>query len=155
MAENKIISWTTKEFEHYDKGAGWYLTLSILGLLIVAYEIYLHDYFAALTLFIAMIVVYFFSRILPRDVEVTITDKGINVDKGSYPYTSIKRFWIVESAGSRKLYIETTAYLNRFVILLLADQDPDAITEILKQFLPESQSNRETLAQRASRFLRF
>src|SRR5437879_1615083 len=125
MAEKQILSWTTKEFEHYDKGAGWYLTLTVLGFLIVAYEIYLHDYFAALTLFIVIVMVYFFSRILPRDVQVTITDKSINVDKGSYPYTGIKRFWIVEKGTSPKLYFETTAYLNRFVILLLADQDPD------------------------------
>ncbi len=155
MAENKIVSWTTKEFEHYEKGAGWYLTLTILGFLIVAYEIYLHDYFAALTLFLLIGAVYFFSRMLPRDVEVTITDKSVHVDTTSYPYTGIKTFWIVDHSGIRKLYFETTAYLNRYVVLLLNDQDPEQIAEILKQFLPESESNRETLAQRISRKLRF
>ncbi len=153
--ENLIYSWTTKEFEHYEKGTGWYITFSILGLMIILYQIYLHDYFGAITILIIMFAIYFFSKQLPREVKVSITDKGINIDKTFLPYSSIKRFWIVDHARAKHLTLETTAYLNRFVMLLLADQDSENISDILKQFLPETEPNQETMAQRLARRLRF
>jgi hypothetical protein len=153
--ENQIFSWTTKEFEHYEKGAGWYTTLAILGFFVIVYQIYLHDYFAAITLFVMILAVYFFSKQLPREVQVTITNKSIIVDQVSFPYHTIKRFWIVDVSTSKKLILETTAYLNRYIILLLDGVNPDEVAEILKQFLPESEPNLETVAQRLARKLRF
>ncbi|GAC1413374.1 MAG: hypothetical protein NVSMB66_5170 [Candidatus Doudnabacteria bacterium] len=153
--ETQIFSWTTQEFEHYEKGSGWYITLAILGFMIIAYDIYLHDYFAAITILILVAAVYFFSRQIPREVKVTITNKAINIDQVAFPYNSIKRFWIVDRNNSRQLTLETTAYLNRYVILLLNDVNPDKISDILKEYLPESEPNQETLAQRIARKLRF
>jgi hypothetical protein len=153
--ENQIYSWKTKEFEHYEKGAGWYLTLGIVGFFVIVYEIYLHDYFAAITLFIVLGAVYFFSRLLPRDITVTITNKAVHLDTLSYPYTQIKRFWVVTKGTTNKLHFETTAYLNRYIVLLLDGQNPETISDILKEFLPESEENQETLAQKAARKLRF
>lgn len=154
--ENQIFSWTTKEFEHYEKGTGWYFTLAVLGFMIIAYDVYLHDYFAAITILVLVLAVYFFSRQLPKEVTVTITTKAINIDQVSFPYNSIRRFWIVDRNNTKQLTLETTAYLNRYIILLLNnDINPDQIADILKEFLPESEPNQETLAQRIARKLRF
>ncbi len=153
--ENQIYSWTTKEFEHYQKGIGWYFTLSILAFFMIVYEIYLHDYFAAITFFFILIAIYFFSRILPREIIVTITNKGLNIGDVNYPYTSLKRFWIVEHSRAKHVTLETTAYLNRFIILPLNEENPEIISGILKEFLHESEPNQETMAQRMARRLRF
>lgn len=153
--ENQLHSWRTQEFIHYEKGIGWYITLGIIEFLLISYQIYLHDYFAAITLALIGVAVYYFSRLLPREVTVTITTKGVNLDNTSYPYTHLKKFWIVEHDKAKHVTLETTAYLNRYIILPLYEENPEHISEILKKYLPESTPNQETLAQRLARYLKF
>ncbi|MDB4940390.1 MAG: hypothetical protein JWO40_815 [Candidatus Doudnabacteria bacterium] len=153
--ENQIFSWKTMEFEHYEKGTGWYLTLAVIGFMMIAYQIYLHDYFAVITILVILLAIYFFSKQLPGEVDVVITNKAVTVGNVAFPYTTIKRFWIVDKNHSKKLILETTAYLNRYIILLLNDVNPEEVADILKEFLPESEPNQETMAQRLARKLRF
>jgi hypothetical protein len=153
--ENKILSWKTKEFIHYEKGTGWYLTFAALAALFIGYEIYVGDYFAALTFFIIAVIAYIFSKLTPKEVQISITDKGIKIDNFEIPYLTIKRFWMVDHAKAKALHLETTAYLNRFIVIQLDDQDPAHVRSILVEFLEESDPNRETIAQRVGRKLRF
>lgn len=153
--ENTIIEWQAKEFEHYEKGSGWYITLAIIIFLLLAYEILLRDWFAALTILIMGIVVWWFSKQKPEDVDVTITDKGIGLNGLYIPFHNIKRFWIVDHDQARALHFETNAYLNRFIIVQLNDQDPETIAEILRNFIPEGISNHESVSHRIARKLKF
>ena len=153
--ENQIFSWQTKEFEHYEKGAGWYLTLTLIGLMIIAYEIWLRDYFAAVTILILLVIVHFFARQIPREITAEITDKGVRLNKAFFPYHNLKRFWIVDHDRASQVQLETTAYLNKTVIILLSGQNPDQIAKILRQYLPETRPNEETVSQRIARRLKF
>ena len=152
---NNLISWKTHEFEHREKGSGWYLTFVIIALMLIAYALHNRDYFAALTFFIISAVALMFAGIHPREVQITITDKGVNIENLHIPYVNIKKFWIVNHSKAKLLYLETTAYLNRFVIIQLADQDIEHIKETLGKFLQEEHNSRETMAQRLARTLRF
>ncbi|MEK7075956.1 MAG: hypothetical protein AAB948_04155 [Patescibacteria group bacterium] len=153
--KNEIYTWSTQEFDHYEKGTGWYLTFSIIALLLVGYEVYMRDWMAALTIIVAIIAIYFFSKQQPREIDIVITDKGINVANVYFPYHNIKRFWIIYHQQAQQLHFETTAYLNRFVIVPLNGINPTEVSDILKKHLPESTPNRETVAQRLARWLRF
>ncbi len=152
---NEIYTWTTKEFDHHEKGTGWYMTLGIIALLMIGYEIFMHDWMAALTIAVAMLAIYFFSKQEPKEIEVLITGKGISVGDVYFPFHNIKRFWVVYHEKAQQLHFETTAYLNRFVVIPLNGMDPSEVSEILKKHLPESTPNRETVAQKLARRLRF
>ena len=152
---NKILEWKAHEFEHREKGSGWYLTFIILAVLLVIYEILIRDYFAAGTFIIIAFIVYFFARLNPREITVMITNKGIHIGNLHLPYATIKKFWIVSQGTTQALHLETTAYLNSSVVIQIADQDPEEIHTVLLQYVPEDHPNRETVGQRLARRLRF
>jgi len=152
---NKILEWQAHEFEHREKNSAWYVTLAIIVVLLIGYEVYLRDYFAALTFFIMGAVLWYFSRMIPREITVSITDKGVDVGNLHFPYVTIKKFWIVDRHQNKSLHLETTAYLNSRVIIQLGDQDPETVHSALIQFIPDDHPNRETIAQRLARRLRF
>lgn len=153
--KNTIIEWQAKEFEHYEKGTGWYLTLTIAIVMLMIYLIALRDYFGALTILLIGAAIWFFSVQYPKTVTVKITNKGLDLDDLHVPYHNIKSFWIVNHAQAKAVHFETTAYLNRYIIVQLHEQEPDQIAVILKQYLPESTPNEETTAHKIARLLRF
>lgn len=153
--ETPILEWKTREFEHYEKGSGWYVTLWALAFLVIAYSFYLRDYFAALTLFVIALVVYFFSKQMPGEVDVMITDKAIMLNDTRFAFRNIRNFWIVDHDISKALHFETTAYLNREIIVLLDNIEPEKVRQALKRFLPETEENYESAARRIARKLRF
>ncbi len=156
-AENIILEWNAKEFEQYEKGTGWYLTLALLTVLVVGYFLFLKDYFAALTMLVMYAVIFYFSKHQPKDVVIRITTKGIRIDKLFYAYSSVHNFWIVNHDQAKTLHFETTAYLNRSIIVQLADQDPELIRDVLAEYIPENgaNANRESFAVRVARKLKF
>lgn len=153
--EQKLLEWKAKEFENYDRSPGWYLTLSILAALLVIYELIQRDWFAAITLLIIAGIVYFFSKLVPREIDVVISDKAVEVDRARYTYPNIHTFWISEFQGLSSLHLETTAYLNRFITILIENQDPEEVRVILKKYIPETLEKDEGLARRISRHLKF
>src|SRR5438132_9393448 len=133
MANNQkvFLSWEAPEFRHYPKNFGWYLTLLIVAGLILLYQILQKDFFGAFTVVVLTIFIWIFARQQPRNVTISVTDKGLNIDDSHLPYQEIKQFWVVDTENHRTLNLETNAYLNRLVILQLEDQDPDEVRDLL------------------------
>ncbi|MBU6447596.1 hypothetical protein KGQ24_02010 [Patescibacteria group bacterium] len=153
--DNIIHSWKTKEFEHYEKGSGWYLTFFIVSVMLIGYMFFQRDWFGGISLLVILAIAYLFSRQVPRDITVEITDRGIKINTTSFPYQTLRRFWIVDHSKASQLHVETTAYLNRFLVILLNGEDPAQIAAILRNYLPETRPNQETVAQRIARTLKF
>lgn len=153
--DEPIIKWTAHEFQHYEKGPGWYLTFFIIAALILIYEIIAKDYFAALIMLIVFAIAYFYARRRPDEITVSITPKGISRNGQHIPFHSVKYFWVVHHDQAKAIHLETNAYLNHSVIIQLNDQDPEEVAEVLSNFIEESAPNVEPLTHRIARKLRF
>jgi hypothetical protein len=153
--EDTILRWKAREFVHYQKGFGWYITLNILSVLLISYFVILRDYIPALAFLLIGIIFNMYARIHPREIEVEITDKSIIVDDTEIPYLSIKRFWIVHTEETKALHFERNAYINRFATILLEDQDPFAVAEVLRNYVVETEPNVEHVSRKIARKLRF
>jgi hypothetical protein len=150
-----IHSWQAPEFRHYPKNLAWYITLIIITVLIIAFQVTQKDLFGAVSIFILGIFVFLFARQQPQEVEIHLTNKGLIIDDSHIPYSAIQHFWIVNNENHRTLNIETTAYLNRTLVIELENQDPEHIRGILVQTVPEHPSTEETFAQRIMHRLKF
>ncbi len=153
--EHILLQWQAPEFRHYPKNAAWYLTLLIIAALIVTFQIIQRDIFGAVSIVIFAIFIFIFSRQKPRVVNIRLTTTGVGVDESFVPYKSVKHFWVVNNDNHRTLNIETTAFLNRTLILQLENQDPDTVRNIMVQLAPEHSETEETLAQRVMHKLKF
>lgn len=142
------ITWQTPEFKHYHKNLGWHITFWGIVTLIIGYQIVTKDYFGALSVFLIAGFAAYLLKQRPGIVEVRITDQGMHIDELQIPYKNMRHFWIVDTETHRTLNIETSAYLNRFIILELEDQDPEIIRQILAKSVPEHDSTEPTLVQK-------
>lgn len=152
---NVIMEWEAPEFKHYAKNAAWYITLIILGMLLVAYQIWHKDWFGAVSIAIIAAFVYAYSKLKPKIIPVRISDIGIHLNDFFVPYTHIRHFWIVHNENHQALNIETTAYFNHILSIELEDQDPEIVREILQEALPENSELEETLAQKMAHRFKF
>lgn len=150
-----IIEWQAPEFRHYPKNAAWFITFGIIVALILAYEIFQHDWFGAITLAIIAGFFALFALHKPKIVTVSISTHGLHIDDSHIPYSHIKQFWIVDNNHHKTLNLETTAYLNHHLAIELDDQDADEVQEILEELLPENPENHETIAQRLAHRFKF
>lgn len=157
MAEKfeTILEWEAPEFRHYPKNLAWYITLFIITLLLIVYQVYQQDWFGALSVAIIASFVAIFARHQPQVIPIQISDKGIHWGDTYIPYTHIKHFWVIDDEEHRALNIETTAYLNHQLSIELDDQDPEFVREILLELLPEHEEPEPTLAQRIAHRFRF
>lgn len=155
LPPNILMSWNAVEFEEHEKGPGWYLTFVVIAFLFVVYELFIKDYFGAITLAIIAGIAYSFSRLKPKDIVVQITDKGVLLNEFFVPYSNITHFWFVDHAHSPLLHIETSAFINRYVVVHLFQQTPEQVRAILSRYVPEASIDQEPLAHRIARFFRF
>lgn len=150
------ISWQAPEFKHYEKNPGWYVTAISIAVLIIGFFIIVQrDYFAAITLGVLTIFIIFFSRQKPQIVEIQLTSKGVHHGNLHVPYKQIKHFWVVNQEPLKTVNFETSAYMNRLMIVELENQDPDAVREFLLEYLPEHEDTQPTITQRVIHWFKF
>ncbi len=156
MARNiqHILSWQAPEFKHYHKNLGWHITFIALVILIIGYQMISKDYFGAISIFFIAVFAGYLLKQKPAEVSISLSNQGLHIGELHIPYRNMQHFWVVDTANHRTLNIETTAYLNKLIILELEDQDPEAVREILKQGVPEHDSYEPTLIQQLMHHLR-
>lgn len=154
--KNGILQWQALEFEHHEKGLGWYFTFAIIAAMIIAYYFYTRDYFGALFWIFIAAAIFLYARRRPQEVAITLSGKGITVGEEFFPYTQIKSFWIVDKHYVRAVHIETTAYLNKVIVILIRDEiDPENVRRYLAKYIPQGTHDQETVTEIVARFLKF
>ena len=156
MEKKLEISWSAPEFVHYPKSKTWFGVFAVMGLALVGYFLTQKDFLTSSMFLLLFLMLMFVARAKPRQIEVTLSGRGIKLNETIVPYQQIKSFWLVyEPDQVKTLNFETTAYLNRFLTVQLADQDPVAVREYLLDFLPEDLDREERVIDRISRTLKF
>ncbi len=156
MADTPLLSWEASEFKHYPKNMAWYLTLGIIVALIIAFQvIFQKDYFGAISLGIIAIFIFIFAMHRPGKIQISLSSEGLHMEKSFIPYSQMKYFWIVNNDDHKTLNIETTAYINRTILVELEAQDPNEVREILLSQVAEHSSTEETPIQRLIHRLKF
>jgi hypothetical protein len=155
MAEKTYLSWEAAEFRHYPKNFAWYITMGIIVLLIVAFELLQKDFFGAISLAVIAIFIIVFAMHRPAQIKISLSSEGVHIERSFVPYAQMKYFWIVDNEDHKTLNIETTAYINRTILVELGDQNSDEVREVMLQEVPEHSSTEETFVQRLIHRLKF
>ncbi|MBI3232302.1 MAG: hypothetical protein HYZ51_04460 [Candidatus Doudnabacteria bacterium] len=156
MSNKNSISWQALEFKHYEKNAGWYVTLVSIAILIAGFFIIVQqDYFAAITIMILAALIVYFSRQKPEIVEIHLTSKGLHTGNLHIPYKQIKHFWMVDKEPHKTVNFETSTFVNRLMIVELDEQDPEEVRQFLLAYLPEHHETEPTLSQKVIHWLKF
>ena len=118
MENQKEIVWQTQEFKFNEKDLGWYGWNFFIAFILIILSIWQKNLLFAIFIIIAEIMVVFWSKELPRDVQVKIADKGVYINAKLYPYEDLVGFHILEQQH-KELILETSGRLHRYVKIMI------------------------------------
>jgi hypothetical protein len=133
-----LVSWQFPEFIKRVRPLGWWVAASLAWLALVVWAIFWqHSFLFLLVLLFGAIIFITQERREPDTSECRITIDGVEVDDRLYPFSQLENFYIVYQPG-----VVTALYLERgglrpTVAIPLADQDPQAVRDVMKPRLKE------------------
>ena len=153
-SETPILAWEAKEFAEYSRNHQWYLVVGIGGAILTIGALIFQQWLMAVVFALATYVVIKHADDKPRELTYSITKLGINVGEHFHPYNELKLFWIIYKPPVKTLSVQTTNRFKPLIKIDLADVDPLAVKNTLKQYLPEEPKREEDILDKFSRFIR-
>lgn len=151
---NSEIQWETHERVPRKRSPDWYWAVGIIALSIAVTAIILDNLLFAIFILSSTIALFIGSRREPPLLSIRLTAKGIREGRITYPWSALESFWVEEDYGEPKLIVKSHAILSPFLIIPLAETNPDSVREFLRQYLPEEEHH-EPLSRKIMEFLGF
>ena len=129
-----LFQWTIKEYEDHVRGKRWYLVMSIIGLLLIAFGLLSGNFLFALIIMLFAIILYLQSHQTAPDVLISITDLGVLIGSRFYPYTELESFYLIyEPPQVKSLFFETHSWYRPRIQISLNDINPIEIRDSLRE----------------------
>ncbi len=164
MDENKFqfekLQWSELEYEEKERGADWFWALGVIVVAGSIASILFKNYFFAMLLIIAGILLAFFAIKKPENIPYELNEKGFKIKNRIYPYDTIKAFWIQIEIPNRQikkptLFLSSARVLFPILPIPITEDIAPTIKEImLSQNIPE-QEMRENPSERIMESLGF
>jgi hypothetical protein len=139
-----IHSWEIPETLQYQRGKLWYIVMSAITLVLIAFALLTANFLFALMVVLFAAIIFMSHTRAPLLLKVGITDKGILVNGRLYNYTDMKSFWIIhEPPVTKDLYLDFQSSIRPPLALHLDMQEPEEIRQTLSQFLAEDGNKKE------------
>ncbi len=132
-----VLKWKTKDIEIPRKKI---VLIGILAFLIIAYFIFLKNYFGALVIFLCFVVFYLHYGRKPEESYFAIKNDGVQTPDKLFRFETLKSFKIIYQAGGQKeLKIISKKKFMPEISIPIGDADPVRIRKIILKFLPEKE----------------
>lgn len=149
------ISWNTSEYPYYPKSPDWYWALGILTLGLAIIGIIQRNILFIILVLLGGFSVALYAARKPKNVKVTISGVGIQIDDRLYPYDALQSFWIFYRPGGQKeLSVRSNGLLAPQIKISLGDTDPTEIRALMIDYLQEEKQE-ESLLETLARVLGF
>ena len=99
------ITWKTMEFTEKERHTDWVWYAGLIALAIAIGSFLLHNLFFGIFAIIAGATVIYMSSHKPRELTITLEEKGIYINEEFFAYGVIKQFWLDESQKPDKILI--------------------------------------------------
>ncbi len=136
--------WEMPEYETRERSSKWYLVVSVIALISVIYGVLAQNYLFALIILIAAVVLILAGNDEPQNILIQMGHNGIVVNGQYIEFDKFSDFAIIYHPPLTKvLYLERKMSFKPRIKLYLEDEDPIAIRNHLKTYLPENLELRE------------
>ena len=143
MIHNNTIlySWQTSEFEYQEKKKNWFWILGLVALGIIIIAIAMANYLLAVLIGIAAVLMVNQSQRQPVELEIEISEQGINIHGSMHTFETIRAFWIKEKKDGQHILILLTSQPLTPLLSIPMDNDinPMELRDYLIEFIPEEE----------------
>ncbi len=135
----EIIGWEIPEYEKHERTKLWYITASVVTLLLLLFSFLTANFlFAVIIIVVAMVIIIHDGR-EPDMVEFKLTDEGVVVGRKFYDYDELQNFSIVYKPRQdvKNLYFEFKNSIKPRLSIPLENMNPLPIRKNLLKYLEE------------------
>lgn len=139
-----IHEWKIPEYNNHERSPAWIITISIIGLGLVAFGVYTENFLFVLIIMLLGIIIFLQHNQEPIEIPFAVTEMGIVMGNKFYSHKELDAFFIVyEPPEIKKLYFETDSQIKPLMKVPLKGQDPNQIRQTLKNYIPEDLEKEE------------
>lgn len=131
------ITWTTLEFEERKKHRDWVWYAGLVTIVVAALAFYYGNIFFGIFTILAGFFVIFYSNRAPRELVVTLGEKGIVINEYTTPFSDIQQFWLDESGKQDKLLVLTKSMVLPLMVIPVEGVSAEDIRIFLKEYIKE------------------
>jgi hypothetical protein len=139
MATEPLISWNAPEHLHVEKSPDWYWAVGIITLAIAAVAIIFGNVITGIFVLVAAAALVLHASRPPRIIYHEVNDRGIIVNDRLYPFLSLESFWIPHDELPPKILVKSRKMLMPFIVIWIAEIDPESVREILLKYIAETE----------------
>ncbi len=141
------LSWSVLTHEHKDRSVDWYWAFGLISIVGIAASIYFMNILLAIILAVGLGTIILLTVRGPREHDVHLTSRGIDIDGTLYRYPAIQSFWVsvehpedetLDLDPRARLFLTTSGYLHPRIMLPLEDiEHAEDVRDYLLQFVDE------------------
>ncbi|HNX11038.1 MAG TPA: hypothetical protein PKI61_02760 [bacterium] len=133
------MAWQIKDYEHRGHNKKWYLIAGAVGIALIVYAIFTHNYLFGLLIVMAGTLVYFLDQQEPLIIDFSVSGSGIHFGPRLIPYERLKDFAVVfrPDDNIKTLYLNYKNTARRRLSIPLNGTDPLILRRFLLKYLNE------------------
>lgn len=143
MPERNTFAWRTFEYEEKERSVDWFWAVGIIGLTITIISFLYDNYMFGIMIFIGIACLIYFNARTPRELTISISNRGIRIEQELYVYQNIRNFWIEpqpRSDGRYHLILLTRRFfMPAFSIPLPQELDAGEVRNFLLEYIEEKE----------------
>jgi hypothetical protein len=149
------VEWSAPEFKQHSKNKSWFMVIGLIAAGLFFWALLTKNILFALLIGLSYFSITAFALKKPRDIRLSITPRGIKIDKTLYSFDNLKSFWIFyEPPEVKELSLRSKKVIMPYIKIPLSEQNPVKVRKILIKYLPE-RKHKESLIDNLARSLRF
>ncbi|MDO8593635.1 MAG: hypothetical protein Q7R59_01925 [bacterium] len=157
MAQNVLLEWEGREYDHNPKDADWYWSLGIIAVAGIVASVLFGNYLLAALIVIAAVAFSLHASKQPPLHRFRLVETGIVIGSELHPFERMVSFSVLEDVKgelSPMLSIKTESWLSPHLIIPLEGVDADVIYAYFLQHVDESE-HRHTITDLVAAWLGF
>ncbi len=133
-----LHKWTVQEYEQHERGWIWYLAMSVLGVILIAYGIWTNNFLFSLIIILFAIILFLQAHQEPLQVTFAVTELGIILGSRFYEFSEFKYFYIIYQPPEVKtLFFEMKSITHPLIHVSLLDENPVEVRQSLRKYMTE------------------
>jgi membrane protein CcdC involved in cytochrome C biogenesis len=148
---DETIKWEASEFIDHQKNAGWFLLLSLGGIVLcVAVYFLLRDILATVVTGVAILTFGMFARKKPRTLTYMLTPTYFMVGERRYSYDDFRTFSVIQDGALYSILLAPNQRFMPPLTIYFDPEDGEDIFDVLAERIPHE----ERKADPIDRFMR-
>lgn len=132
------ISWRAAEYDHSEKGGGWYLSVGGVAFILLLVALWQRNFFFGIFILLAGIMAIGLGNRKPNVLDFKLTGEGCHLGKEFYSYDNLENFSLRSRLNRLdEIVFKKKSTFNPYIRVLIDNHTAEKVRIFLVQKLPE------------------